>query len=365
MEVVTLARSGDPFPGAAFAEPCYRIPALVVTPRGRLIAAWDVRADWRDLPGPFDLAYRTSDDNGRSWSPVRALRSHTSERGFGDASLIADPAAGRVHCWHVASTGPSYFTAARGACGPGLELWLATSVDDGESWAYHDFSGLKPDWVGGMFAASGNGIALARGESAGSLLQPFVLRDPVAESNHASIAVSTDGGDNWQLGSIIGPDCDEGKVVELDNGSVLLHARATPRRHRAVSFDAGVTFGPVTTDPALLDPGCNGGLARWGDRLVCSLLDDEHARRRLALRLSADEGSSWSQPLVVDTGAAGYSVVAELPDGQLGLAYEYGNYAGIAFVRISRDEVGWDGSAPTLNPVRGAAGAALPPEAAA
>ena len=364
MEVVTLARSGDPFPGAAFSEPCYRIPALSVTPRGRLIAAWDVRADWRDLPGPFDLAYRISDDNGRSWSPARALRRHTTARGFGDASLIAEPAGGKLHCWHVASTGPSYFTAAPGASAPGLELWLATSVDDGESWAYRDVSELKPDWVGGMFAASGNGIVLIRGRNAGSMLQPFVLRDPVSETNHASIAMSTDGGHSWRLGSVVGPDCDEGKVVELNDGGVLLHARATPRRRRAVSRDSGDTFGPVTADPMLLDPGCNGGLSRWGDRLVCSLLDDEQARRRLALRLSADEGSSWSAPLVIDGGAAGYSVVAELPDGQLGLAYEYGNYAGIAFARISRDEVGWGGSAPTLIPLGGAAGAALPPEAA-
>ena len=333
-------------------------------PAGRLIAVWDVRADWRDLPGAFDLAYRTSDDNGRTWGPVRVLRRHTAERGFGDASLIADPAHGRVHCWHVASTGRSYFTADAGASGSGLELWLATSDDDGESWEHRDFSDLKPDWAGGMFAASGNGIALAVGTNAGTLLQPFVLRDPADGADHAAVAASSDGGESWRLGSVVGPGCDEGKVVELADGGVLLHARARPRRRRALSLDAGDSFGPVTPDPALVDPACNGGLARWGDRLVCSLLDDERGRRRLALRLSADEGSSWSAPVLIDAGAAGYSVVAELPDGRLGLAYEYGNYAGIAFCRIDRDEVGWDGSAPTLIPRTGSAGAALPPEAA-
>ena len=364
METATLARSGDPFPGAEFDAPCYRIPALAVTSKGRLIAAWDVRADWRDLPGAFDLAYRTSDDGGRSWGPVRVLRRHTAQRGFGDASLIVDPATGRILCWHVASTGPSFFTAAAGTSGSGLELWLATSADEGESWEFRDLSAIKPAWAGGMFAASGNGIALARGEGSSSMLQPFVLRDPQTKAHDAAIGASSDGGESWQLGNVIGPDCDEGKVVELTDGSILLHARATPRRRRAVSRDAGRSFGEVTEDPALVDPACNGGLGHWGDRLVCSLLDDAVARRRLAVRLSSDDGSTWSPPVLIDGGAAGYSVVVELPDGDLGLAYEFGNYEGIAFARIARDEVGWDGSQPTLTPLAGTAGAALPPETA-
>lgn len=61
-----LARSGDPFEGSAFAVPCYRIPALAVTASGRVLAAWDVRLDWRDLPGDFDIALRHSDDHGRT-----------------------------------------------------------------------------------------------------------------------------------------------------------------------------------------------------------------------------------------------------------------------------------------------------------
>ncbi|MGL5247707.1 MAG: hypothetical protein ACRC8U_05875, partial [Brooklawnia sp.] len=91
---VVLSRAGEPSPGAAFARPCYRIPALAVLPAdrpdapGRIVAAWDVRADWRDLPGPFDLVLRHSDDGGRTWSPMRVLRQHEGERGFGDASLL-------------------------------------------------------------------------------------------------------------------------------------------------------------------------------------------------------------------------------------------------------------------------------------
>ncbi|MFN8200794.1 MAG: sialidase family protein [Nakamurella multipartita] len=359
MECVRLARSGDPLPGAASERPCYRIPALAVTGTGRVVVAWDVRTDWRDLPGPFDLAYRTSDDHGRSWGATRMLRRHEPGRGFGDASLVADPATGRLLCWYAASRGHSYFTARPG---DGLELWLATSDDDGESWTHRELTReLAPDWAGGMFAASGNGIALRRGVLAGALLQPFVLREPATASDFAAAAFSGDGGASWELGDRVGPGCDEGKLIELTDGRVLLHARARPRRRWASSANAGGTFTVPEPDEALRDPGCNGGLARWGTRLACTLLDDERRRRRLVLRLSDDEGASWTPAVPLDLGAAGYSVVAELADGALGVAYEDGDYAGLTFCRIAPDEVGPAGAAVTLRPNPGTPGAAREP----
>lgn len=359
MEAVRLARAGDPLPGAAFERPCYRIPALTVSRTGRVVAAWDVRADWRDLPGAFDLVYRTSDDHGRGWGATRVLRRHEPGRGFGDASLIADPGTGRLLCWYVASRGRSYFTARPG---DGLELWLAGSDDDGETWTHRELTReLVPEWAGGMFAASGNGLALRHGPLAGSLLQPFVLREPGTASDFAAVAFSGDGGDNWELGERVGPGCDEGKLAELADGSVLLHARARPRRRRAISLDAGGTFTAPEADDALREPGCNGGLTRWGPRLACTLLDDDRRRRRLVLRTSDDEGGSWSPAVPLDLGAAGYSVIAELADGALGLAYEDGDYAGIRFCRIAPDEVGPPGAEVTLRPNPGTPGSAREP----
>ncbi len=365
MEVTWLARSGTALPGLAGARTCYRIPALAVTATGRVVCMWDVREDWRDLPGAIDLVYRLSDDGGLTWGEVRVFRAHESERGYGDASLIADPASGRTWCWYVSSVGRSFFTAEEGPDGDGLDLWLASSTDDGLTWTHQDLTReLKPADVRGMFAASGNGIVLRGTEFAGRLVQPFVMRTGEGDSaQHWAVAGwSDDGGESWRLGARIGPDCDENKVVETSSGGVLLHARARPRRRRAWSVDGGVTFGVPEVDPALVDPACNGGVTRWGDLLVCSLLDDERDRRRLVLRLSDDDGVTWGDPVVVDAGAAGYSVVAELPDGSLGLAYEAGDYEGVVFCRISRIEAGFDGGPVTLVPRHSSESAAKPPE---
>lgn len=376
-----LAHEGDPTPGSPFAAPCYRIPALAVTASGRVLAVWDVRADWRDLPGPFDLVVRHSDDHGRTWTPPRFLRAHEGGHGFGDAGLLVT-ASGRVLCWYVGSTGESFFSARADA--PGLELWLAASDDEGLTWTHRDMSGLRPAGIAGMFASSGNGVRLTVGAHAGRLLQPFVLRRSTgagagvgagagdgagdglthatdAAEHWAAVACSDDGGETWVLGQWIGPDCDEGKVVEAASGAVVLHARARPLRRWATSADGGVTFTAPVPHPSLVDPACNGGLCRWGDVLVCSTLDDDRERRRLVLRTSADEGATWSPSVLVDAGAAAYSVLAPLADGALGLLYEAGDYAALIFRRVTRAELGWDGGAATLVARRGS-GIARPPE---
>ena len=351
MNTVSLARVGDIVEGAAFDTTCPRIPALCVTATGRLIAAWDVRGDWRDLPGAFDLAYRTSDDGGRTWDELRILRRHEGPHGFGDASLIADPITGRVHCWYVGSRGESYFSAEAG--GEGLSLWLSTSADDGRTWTHRDVSALRPADVGGMFAASGHGCVLPGGR----LLQPFVLR--IDEQNYAAIGRSDDGGETWVLGPRIGPDCDENKVLPLPDGSILLHTRARPRRRWTLSHDGGETFGTPVPHEALVDPACNGGLARWGDLTVATLPDDPTERRRLTLRWSFDDGRTWPGATLLDAGACAYSVAAELPDGALGVLWEAGDYEELLFVRIPA------GRLADVVSRSGSVGAAAPPEVAA
>lgn len=358
-----LARAGEAFEGSAYAAPCYRIPALTVTATGRVLVAYDVRADWRDLPGDFDLALRHSDDHGNTWSEPRVLRRHGAGHGFGDASLLTDPATGRVLCWYVGSGGRSFFDAEPGPDGDGLALWLSISDDGGATWTHRDLTAeLKPAGVSGMFASSGNGAALATGR----LLQPFVLR---RDGEHfAAVAHSDDGGEHWTLGEWIGPDCDENKVLGLDDGTVLLHARTKPRRRVARSADGGVSFEAPQPDAALVDPACNGGLgvlrASGGPVVVCSLLDDPGERRRLALRTSRDDGRTWAAPILLDPGAAAYSVVVELADGTLGIVWEAGDYAEIVFARLTPEELGLTGAAPTVKPRQGSPGAARPPEVA-
>lgn len=355
LETIELARAGAPFPRAAFAKPCYRIPALTTTSTGRLLAVFDVRSDWRDLPGDFDLGLRHSDDGGSTWSPARPLRGHAQGVGFGDASLTTDPASGRVLCWYAGSRGRSFFSA--DADGEGLELWLSVSQDDGLTWTHRDLSYLRPSGVSGMFASSGNGTVTASGR----LLQPFVLRRD--GRHYAAAGYSDDGGETWGLGDVVGPDCDENKLLGLVGGGVLMHARATPMRRVARSAD-GVSFSQPVPDQALIDPACNGGLAQLADAVICTCLDDPAERRRLSIRVSRDQGITWGDALVLDSGAAAYSVAVPLADDSLGVAWESGDYEAILFARITPEHLGLTGCTPTLIAHPGRPGVAKPPAVA-
>ena len=353
-----IAQGGEPFEGSAFEHPIHRIPALCVTTSGRVLVAHDVRQDWRDLPAEFDIALRTSDDRGLTWSAPRVLRRHSPGHGFGDASLTVDPATGAVHCWYVGSTGHSYFSATADA--PGLELWCATSHDDGATWTHRDLSELRPAGVAGMFPASGNGTVL----DDGTLVQPFVAR--IGEQNWAVCARSVDHGASWTMGEPVGPGCDESKVIGLGAGRVLMHARNRPNRMTCWSVDGARTFSTPIPTPELVEPACNGGLARVGGVLVASICDDPTQRRRLALHLSLDDGVSWSPPILVDSGAAAYSVLAALDDHTLIVVWEADDYQRILAATLSLDELGvvdgtWGAQAVTVTPRAGTPGAAQPP----
>lgn len=362
MHITTIARAGHPFPGSAFETPLYRIPALTVTAPGRILVAYDVRSDWRDLPADFDIALVSSDDAGKTWSAPRALRRHTPGHGFGDASFIYDPSTGNIHCWYVGSSGESYFSAT--AQGKGLELWLATSTDEGETWTHRDMSHLRPPRVAGMFAASGNGAVLADG----TLIQPFVAR--IDECDYAICALSWDRGGTWNLGEPVGPGCDENKVIGLADGRVLMHARAAGHRRCAWSSDRGKTFTPAREDERLTDPACNGGLARVGSVLVASMCDHPSERTRLALHVSVDEGATWSPAILIDSGAAAYSAACALDESTLALVWEADDYRSIVCAVIGLDELGvliedgapsWDDARVRITPRRGTPGSAKPP----
>ncbi|MCD4557360.1 sialidase family protein [Schaalia sp. lx-100] len=331
MQWTTLAQFSDPFPLSAFPQPLYRIPALTVTNTGRILVAYDVRSDWRDLPADFDIALRTSDDRGQTWSPARPLRAHTPGHGFGDASLIYDPHTDTVMCWYVGSQGKSYFTAEKG--GEGLELWLASSTDHGNTWNHRDMSYLRPEYVAGMFCSSGNGAVAPDG----TIFQTFVAR--IDGENYAICAHSSDHGQTWHMGEPIGPCCDENKVVVTPSGKLLLHARDTPYRRQAISEDNGRTFTQPHPVPALIEPGCNGGLICVGNTLIASICADSGGRARLSLHLSEDEGQTWSLPILVDCGATAYSVMTALDSDTCAMVWEADNYQRIVYATFDVNEL--------------------------
>jgi sialidase-1 len=321
----------------------YRIPAMAVTPTGRIIAIYDARFDFDDLPGPVDLVIRTSDDNGATWSEQKIFRKHEGISGFGDASIVIDPsfgAIGRVIVLYQSTKIAGFFESKLGTdLDDPLIAHIARSIsdDDGITWR-HDVitEQLKDADTQGIFATSGMGGRIGSGELAGRLLQTFVLRREYELLS--SIGFSDDHGENWHLGALI-PGGNETAIAGLPDGSILVHSRATPHRIVGRSLDGGMTLSSLNPDLALIDPSDNGSLCALenGD-LICTHNHDPDLRRNTVLKRSIDGGNTWSSAICIDADSSAYSTACELSDGAIGVLYEKNAYQEIVFAKFSNDE---------------------------
>lgn len=342
---VDLEQSGEGYP-------VYRIPALAVTSRGTLIAAYDGRPAGGDLPAHIALLVRRSTDGGATWLPRQIVRADTAPLGFGDPSLIVDRETDRIFLFHAASIKQGFHGAHTGDDPSDPDVLhpdFSWSDDDGVTWQHRRITGsIKDSAWGGIFAASGAGIQLRQGRHTGRLVQQYVVRS--GGKNFGMSAWSDDHGTSWRHGALIGPDVDENKTVELSDGRVMLNGRFRVGRQVAISTDGGASYHGLHLDSTLVDPGNNAAIirvapgasagdprSRW---LLFSNTRDLGTRRNLTVRLSCDDGTTWSAGHVVEPGAAGYSTLAVLPDGRIGILYERGSYQWITFTTLALADIG-------------------------
>ncbi|WP_423182468.1 sialidase family protein [Arthrobacter sp. NyZ413] len=352
----------------------YRIPALTVTTAGTVLAAYDGRPNLDDLPNTIDLLLRRSTNCGHTWEEQRVVRTGTGLDGYGDPSLLVDAATGRIFMFHAAGTHAGFFEAVPGL-GPEDDVQhcdLSFSDDDGVTWRHRRLTGqLKrgpESGITGIFAAAGQGIQIHTGPFTGRLVQQFVVL--VDGEIKAASAFSDDHGETWRLGSLIGKGPDgvgpnENKVACLQDGRLLLHSRATPRRLAALSADGGATWSPLERVEDLPDPSDNGSLTRFdglpnvtsftssvtGGWLLASNNHDTSLRRNTVLSLSTDNGATWPAKLALCEGSSAYSTVARLPDGNIGVLYERQGYREIVFASVPTERLtGQLKEQPTVQP---------------
>ena len=201
----------------------------------------------------------------------------------------------------------------------------------------------------------GVGIQLTQGPWKGRLLIPcdhsLVLPDdPDGYDSH--VIYSDDHGRTWRLGGVIRPAVNECQVVELIDGTLLINMRNYDRskttRAIATSTDGGITWSAVRHDPALIEPICQASLLRYtmqpqDDRNRLLFSNPAHAepgqRRDMTVRMSEDEGKTWPVSRVLWPGPAAYSCLAVLPGGDIACLFEAGErqpYERIALARFSR-----------------------------
>ena len=121
----------------------FRIPALVTSNKGTLIAVCDARVDQSgDLPNNIDLVMRKSFNNGKTWTLLKKIVDFPGTEGAADGSLLVDRETGSIWLFYVyAPEGIGWKQSKPGLDGPTFQLHLLKSENDGETW--HPAAGIR------------------------------------------------------------------------------------------------------------------------------------------------------------------------------------------------------------------------------
>jgi sialidase-1 len=124
----------------------------------------------------------------------------------------------------------------------------------------------------------------------------------------------------------------------------MINSRVNGAKKRWVhlSSDQGHSW-ESRAEPELIDPGCNGSIIRYtsvedgSDRNRLLFCNAKHKKKRtnLTVRISYDEGESWTEGKTIYTGASAYSSLTILDNGDIGLVFEKDYYTENPFISFS------------------------------
>jgi sialidase-1 len=343
----------DVFMGGKDGYPAYRIPSLITTKRGTLLAFAEGRASLRDH-AENDIVLKRSTDMGATWSSLQVLDEDGSNA-LNNPTAVVVRETGRVLLMYQRyAKGFDEHKTEPGYDGPHVCRTLIThSDDDGLTWSGpRDITRQvkRPTVVTSTATGPGIGIQLARGKHAGRILMPF-NQGPYGKWQ-VYAALSDDQGETWRYGETA-PEGTKGyanevQFVELSDGSVMLNARnqgGDKLRKISISRDGGLTWSATYNDPVLIEPVCQASLLRHPnksdpskDAFLFSNPATQSARTNGTVRLSRDEGKTWPGSRVLYPGSFAYSCLASLPDGSVGCLFERDGTKKISFARF---EISW------------------------
>jgi hypothetical protein len=383
----------------------YRIPSLLMTRRGVLLAVAEARiSNLNDFPNKINVALRRSVDMGKTWSEIEFIAAYPGEdlegTGAGNCAMVEDNDTGTIWLffnyfpsgtgqgisvpgtgfdsegrkllfdpgnfytigkdgrisnrhsntptpWHVEKNG-DLFEGNKPAGNIGLVsgklqelrttyLRVMKSEDDGLTWSEPEdiTAQVKAEWMGGFCLGPGIGIQLTQGKYKGRILLPIYYNHEYSGINSACAIYSDDHCKTWRRGKspndgriingvkidsrtikVNEADLNEAQLLELSDGSVAFYLRNhTGKQRTGISYskDGGETWGEIRYDETLLDPTCQSSILRVpGNNNIVLWSNPAHEKERIngTLRISTDDGKSWSRSVRICDGQFMYSCLA-------------------------------------------------------
>jgi sialidase-1 len=316
---------------------CFRIPALVVSARGTVLAFAEARKtdceDWDQI----DLVLKRSEDGGKSWSDLRVLF-HDGNRSVNQPSPILDRETKTL--WLV-------------FCKDNQQVFVSASKDDGLTWSTpREITGETKDPAWKYVAAGpGHGIQLANGRllvaAWGDTSPGPVTWPPSWDVIEFSFAMfSDDHGATWHRGRPMYENLtEEGMAVETAAHRVYMSLRSRQekrRRAHAWSADGGYSWSLVQFDETMPDPPAHASILRIAPRAPNSpaavlFVNPASAsdRSHLTVRLSEDDCQTWPVSRLLYAGHSAYSDLAGPNDRELLCLFEADRYSKLVLARFN------------------------------
>lgn len=332
----------------------YRIPGIIATTSGTLIAYCEARrnssADW----GEIEVHMSRSIDNGITWSvpfsvahhgdriegnPTKKTEDGRSEQTVNNPVAILDPKTGGIEFLY---------------CVNYSRCFSMRSLDDGLTWSQpveitSSFEPFRGQYNWNVIATGpGHGIAL----ESGRLVVPIWLAYGKSGAHAPSAAgtiYSDDSGKTWHAGSIVVPNKppyinpNESILATLPGDRVIMITRShslPSRKIVSISPNGASDWSEPQFAENLWEPICMAGLVNHPAKPGTLVLSSPRSlaispdgepipgkgapRKNLSIQLSKDEGKTWGAPKTLEIGSSAYSDLAVLPDQSVVCLFERG-----------------------------------------
>ncbi|MCH2211322.1 MAG: glycoside hydrolase [Fuerstiella sp.] len=309
---------------------CYRIPSLLMTKHGTILAFAEARKLGCRDHGDIDLVVKRSFDSGKTWSSMQVIADDGNHT-MGNPCPVVDRSTGTI--WLP-------------CCRTNREILVMKSTDDGKTWL--ETVNIKVQtanpawhWLG---TGPGHGIQLSNGRL---VIPCWADATPnLGEIQQSFALYSDDAGASWTAGTALESNMsDECEVVELEDRSLYMNARSRQGKHQrayAFSQNGGETWSPIKFDPTLPEPSCQGALVRFTDtnrfersRILLSSPAAQNTRSHMTVRLSYDECQSWPVSKIVHEGSSAYSDLTVSADRHILLLYEVDKSSSLTLARFN------------------------------
>lgn len=270
----------------------YRIPGIVATGRGTLLACCEGRSDPQSDWGAIDILLARSDDGGVTWSPFHVIRGQTGKaprHTYSNPTLIADNELTHLiyHCDY-------------------MRAFIIHSADEGRTWSEPTEiteTFLQFPYVWNVCATGpGHGVRLKSGRLLATVWLANGEEENGVRRHFPSVAgciYSDDRGHTWHAGPLALQlhDGNETTAAQTREGGVLFNFRtrdACRKRFTGFLADGASSYSNIKAVEALDDPMCFGSMVRLANGDI-AFINCAHSleRRDLTLHITPDSGATW------------------------------------------------------------------------